>query len=275
MSPIHSKGGAIEGEIGSARPALPKPFQYTKPQPTLIYQGAEALLYQTQFLLGVSSQCTSAASPAALKHRPAKPYRHPLLDAKLTRHRILSEARILAKLKKDRVSVPALYALDWEAGWVMMEWITGQSVRAVLDNELGTWLDDTASEDSGMEVSYLWRLMGTIGSLVGRMHETGVIHGDLTTSNLLLRSESHAIGSEIPQEVVLVDFGLAAQSADVEDRAVDLYVLERAFGSTHPGTEKLFGEVLRAYGQSYKGARASLKRYEDVRMRGRKKIALG
>lgn len=46
---------------------------------------------------------------------------------------------------------------------------------------------------------------------------------------------------------VLIDFGLAFTSATAEDKAVDLYVLERAFASTHPSSESLFGAVLDAY----------------------------
>ena len=44
-----------------------------------------------------------------------------------------------------------------------------------------------------------------------------------------------------------MDFGLAYQSSLVEDKAVDLYVLERAFSSTHPDSEPLFASVLKAY----------------------------
>ncbi|KAL8800781.1 MAG: hypothetical protein Q9200_007144 [Gallowayella weberi] len=76
-------------------------------------------------------------------------------------------------------------------------------------------------------------------------------------------------------EIVLIDFGLATQSTQDEDKAVDLYVLERAFGSTHPELEEGFQEVLMAYGESYKGAKVVLKRLEEVRMRGRKKSMLG
>ena len=46
---------------------------------------------------------------------------------------------------------------------------------------------------------------------------------------------------------VLIDFGLAYQSALAEDKAVDLYVLERAFSSTHPDSEPLFASVLATY----------------------------
>ncbi len=80
---------------------------------------------------------------------------------------------------------------------------------------------------------------------------------------------------ELKGEIVLIDFGLAGQSLQDEDKAVDLYVLERAFGSTHPDVEEGFQEVLKAYGESYRGAKVVLKKLEDVRMRGRKRSMLG
>jgi TP53 regulating kinase-like protein len=77
-------------------------------------------------------------------------------------------------------------------------------------------------------------------------------------------------------EVVIIDFGLASQSSHEEDRAVDLYVLERAFGSTHPSVEHIFDEEFTpAYAKAYKAATAVLKRLDDVRLRGRKKSMLG
>jgi len=286
------------------RPSLPKNFTYTTPAPELHYQGAEALLYRTSYLLAPptastqfsqdgatnpSTHSTLPSLPAALKHRPSKPYRHPLLDAKLTRHRILSEARVLVKLRKEGVAVPALYSMDWDQGWMLCEWIEGGTVRRVLDRELDAFVGaadgekDAAGGAKDREVG-LWGLMGRIGKVVGRCHEVGVVHGDLTTSNLMLRprqqrtDETTREAKELDAtegDVVLIDFGLASQSIQEEDRAVDLYVLERAFGSTHPRAEGLFGEVLRSYGESYKGAKGVLKRFEEVRMRGRKKIMIG
>jgi TP53 regulating kinase-like protein len=128
-------------------------------------------------------------------------------------------------------------------------------------------------------------LMRRVGRAVGSLHKVGVVHGDLTTSNLMLRprrdlvnGDGEGAGAEekvLDGEIILIDFGLASQSTADEDRAVDLYVLERAFGSTHPRAEGLFGEVLKAYGESFKGANVVLKRLEEVRMRGRKRSMLG
>ncbi|KAL6715556.1 serine/threonine-protein kinase bud32 [Lecanora helva] len=269
-------------------PALPPLFASTKPPPTLLTQGAEALLYRTHFLL--------PTHPCALKYRPSKPYRHPTLDKRLTRHRILSEARTLVKCRREGVSVPAVLALDAEpgegngagGGWMMVEWVEGRTVREVLVEGAKRVKGSEGEERRDWE-ERVKGLMGKIGRAVGKMHEAGVCHGDLTTSNMMLRpiasSQTNGIMTngdhvesekrELEGEIVLIDFGLAAQILQDEDRAVDLYVLERAFGSTHPEAEAGFQEVLKVYGESYKGAKVVLKRLEDVRMRGRKKSMIG
>ncbi|KAH3913350.1 non-specific serine/threonine protein kinase [Parastagonospora nodorum] len=142
-----------------------------------ITQGAEALVYKSTFL--------TPHTPCVVKYRPPKPYRHPTLDKRLTKARLLAEARSLVRCRKE-----------------------------------------------GDE----WSLQG---------------------------------------DVYLIDFGLTTASIQDEDKAVDLYVLERAFAATHPAAEPLFQEVLRAYGESYGGARGVLKRLEGVRGRGRKRSMLG
>ncbi|KAL4762432.1 serine/threonine protein kinase BUD32 [Aspergillus foveolatus] len=258
---------------------------------TPIYQGAEAHLYRTTFL--------SPSQPAALKIRPSKPYRHPILDRRLTRARILQEARCLQKLVKEGVSVPALLGVDWEpsardgSSWLVMEWIEGEPVRVILEVweaylkgiERGKGLG-LGEGVQGSEEEKVRGLMRRIGRAVGGLHRAGVIHGDLTTSNLMLRplgsADTTGIIEERDQgspsmagEIVMIDFGLAMQSSQDEDRAVDLYVLERAFGSSHPRTERFFEEVLVGYRESYKGAVSALKRLEDVRMRGRKRSMIG
>ena len=75
---------------------------------------------------------------------------------------------------------------------------------------------------------------------------------------------------------MLIDFGLAYTSSLVEDKAVDLYVLERAFSSTHPESEPLFSSVLQAYEKRMgKEWRAVSRRLDEVRLRGRKRSMVG
>ena len=76
---------------------------------------------------------------------------------------------------------------------------------------------------------------------------------------------------------MLIDFGLTFKSASVEDKAVDLYVLERAFLSTHPNAEALFERILASYQGAGVFAKAGevLRKLEAVRLRGRKRSMLG
>lgn len=280
-------------------PPLPPPFPSDAHAPVLLAQGAEARLYKTHFL--------NPSIPAALKFRPSKPYRHPILDRRLTRQRILQEARCLAKLLKEGLPVPGVFSVDWntESGdnanasggaWLLMEWIEGPPVRQVV-NDWEKWVKHCEStvQEPEKQHEYTKRaeeeirsLLRKIGHVIGTLHKAGVIHGDLTTSNLLLRTqEDESVSSasndaNIPQwkqliggDIVLIDFGLASQSVQDEDRAVDLYVLERAFGSSHPRTEKFFDEVLTAYRGSYKNAASVLETLKKVRMRGRKRSMIG
>ncbi|KAF2838393.1 kinase-like protein [Patellaria atrata CBS 101060] len=264
---------------------LPAPF-FTSSTPLMpITQGAEALLFKTSLI--------TTDTPAALKYRPPKPYRHPILDKKLTKQRILAEARVLVKCAREGVPVPRVLAVGWEEGWVGVEWIRGGTLRGALNEweskRMGTYIGKSAHEDGGEEAEEAEEavkdLMSRIGIAVGRLHQAGVVHGDLTTSNIMLRPTTQSPSGEsqeheqsngsLKDEVVLIDFGLAAQSVQDEDRAVDLYVLERAFGATHPKAEPFFGDLLRAYGDSFKGAKVVVKRLEEVRLRGRKKSMIG
>lgn len=108
--------------------------------------------------------------------------------------------------------------VDLETSLIYMEYIEGISVREFLVTAEG----ETPEAQS--------RVAKEIGTALGKMHNIEVIHGDLTTSNLMMRKETGG-------SVVLIDFGLSYVSNLIEDKAVDLYVLERAFSSTHPNTE--------------------------------------
>jgi len=159
-----------------------------------------------------------------------------------------------------------------------------------------------------------------VGTLVAKMHAAGVIHGDLTTSNIMLGNPPwlacddgvSSDGSNTDEfwkpRLVLIDFGLATaatttnrptthkQQHNAEEKAVDLYVLERAFLSTHPESELLVEEVWQGYRSYYAnldcqivddnpddeekdsvtdGSKAVFNRLEQVRMRGRKRECFG
>lgn len=110
------------------------------------------------------------------------------------------------------------------------------------------------------------QLAQSIGKAIATLHNHNIIHGDLTTSNMMLRGT----------ELVMIDFGLAIVSASLEDRAVDMYVLERAILSTHPviGTD-FFAQILETYSDGVTNAKGTLARLAEVQRRGRKREMIG
>ena len=109
--------------------------------------------------------------------------------------------------------------------------------------------------------------MTQIGQALARLHDGGVIHGDLTTSNMLLREADGAL--------VFIDFGLSHFSTVPEEKGVDLYVLERALASTHSDKPDLFQGILEAYRGASAQYSATFNRFAEVRQRGRKRTMVG
>ena len=73
----------------------------------------------------------------------------------------------------------------------------------------------------------------------------------------------------------LIDFGLSFVSTKVEDKAVDFYVLKRAFISTHPGSEHLFDKIIDIYREKTNKGLQIVAKYKEVEMRGRKRECFG
>ncbi|KAH8980163.1 kinase-like domain-containing protein [Lactarius hatsudake] len=243
----------------------------------LISQGAEAKVYRTTLHTG--------GGPVLLKYRFSKQYRHATLDATLTRARVAGEARALVRCLRCGVSVPGLRFVDVANGALGIEWVDGKSVRSLLGSgdEGETYSEEdediAPAEDEDLFTEYKVpkdALMVMVGTEIAKMHLADIIHGDLTTSNMMLRHPSSTANSPGVHQLVLIDFGLAYTSTLAEDKAVDLYVLERAFASTHPESEPLFSSVLDAYkGKMGKEWPAIGRKLEDVRLRGRKRSMIG
>jgi TP53 regulating kinase-like protein len=103
-----------------------------------------------------------------------------------------------------------------------------------------------------------------MGQKIAKLHAANIIHGDLTTSNMILH--------ETLKEVHFIDFGLSFFSEKVEDKAVDLFLLDRAIETTHIDKyPDLFDAVLEGYCEEYDVADDVLKRFEEVQLRGRNK----
>ncbi len=175
----------------------------------LVSQGAEAKLWKIPAgpLFDV---------PCIAKERFSKAYRHPALDEKLTKQRCRAESRILTKCVEK--GIPAPRVLRTDAPVLYLEYIDAPTVREYLETDLlVTLTDDT--QDSPQH-NKLQQLADAFGQMVAALHNMGIVHGDLTTSNAMIR---------LPEmTLVAIDFGLAKNTTSMEERAVDLYVLERA-----------------------------------------------
>ncbi|XP_038550694.1 EKC/KEOPS complex subunit TP53RK-like, partial [Micropterus salmoides] len=159
------------------------------------------------------------------------------------------------------ISAPAVYFVDYTSHCIFLEDIVGSS----------TVRDHIASTQQSGSCKELERLAEKVGQILAKMHDEDVIHGDLTTSNMLLKW-----GREDGEpDLVLIDFGLSYISALPEDKGVDLYVLEKAFLSTHPNTEVLFEKLLKSYTASSRKSAAVIKKLDEVRLRGRKRSMVG
>jgi len=223
--------------------------------------------------------------PVLLKHRFSKQYRHAALDGSLTRARVAGEARAILRSLRCGVSVPGVRFVDAANGVLGIEWVNGKSVRCLLgsrdeedESEDGDENEARADEDPLGEYAISKdAMMKMVGTEIAKMHLADIIHGDLTTSNMMLRHPSFITDSRPgTQQLVLIDFGLAYTSALAEDKAVDLYVLERAFASTHPESEPLFERVVEGYKKKIGLDWTAIgRRLEEVRLRGRKRSMIG
>ncbi|KAK9840951.1 hypothetical protein WJX81_002223 [Elliptochloris bilobata] len=210
----------------------------------LIQQGAEARVWEGVYL----------GKPAVLKQRFSKRYRHPSLDARLTQTRLKQEVRSMLRARKLGVLTPCVLCVEHEASTIYFERVEGVSVKQALSS-------------GALQPAAQLELLRAIGSAIAALHDGGVIHGDLTTSNLLVRAADNAL--------VVIDFGLSSNSSIAEDKAVDLYVLERAFTSAHASCGPLFEDVLASYRQHSRLWCPTLNKFAEVRMRGRKRAMVG
>ena len=196
-------------------------------------QGAEAVLYQDKDRI--------------IKERFSKEYSLPQIDDALRQFRTRREAKILQKLEELNFPSPHLQEFSDKRMSIIMDFIPGQKLRDVLE-----------------EGDEYQQLAQQIGEKVGRLHMADIVHGDLTTSNMILH--------ELTQEVNLIDFGLSAFSEKVEDKAVDLFLLDRALESKHfQSYPNIFQNVITGYKETYPGAAKVLERFEEVKGRGRNK----
>jgi TP53 regulating kinase-like protein len=99
-----------------------------------------------------------------------------------------------------------------------------------------------------------------IGKSIAKLHNNNLIHGDITTSNMILQDD----------KIHFIDFGLGSKNGEIETKGVDLHVLMEAFESTHSQHPNCFTYVLEGYQKELtENAHAVIKKIQDIVKRGR------
>lgn len=204
----------------------------------LMAKGAEANIYQDQYL----------DEEVLVKKRLVKGYRIREIDEYLRKKRTKNEAKLMGEAKRCGVVTPLIFDVDLKESTLTMENINGKEVKEIFSGE-------------NIELSEIISISRSIGEGVARLHDCGIIHGDLTTSNLML--------SENKESVVFIDFGLGKISHLVEDKGVDLLVFKKAINGIHHNiSQECFDSIIKGYegARDYKQIVAKI---EEIEGRGR------
>lgn len=207
----------------------------------LLRKGAEANLYEGYWF----------GKKVIFKHRIEKKYREKTLDSNIRVMRTLNEGRALIKVKEVGINVPQVYEIDTENALIIMKFIDGEKLKDLMYK-----LDDSDKI----------QLYHDIGKQVALLHSNGHIHGDITTSNLIV-TDNH--------QVFLIDFGLHEYSDSIEDKSVDLHLFKRVLISTHGSDFKFcFNAFLEGYESEYhlvekNESRLIIQNIKNIERRGR------
>jgi len=197
----------------------------------ILQQGAEAIILKK--------------GKDVIKRRLKKSYRIKEIDDKIRKLRTRSEGKLLEKAGKI-ISIPKLKDVNESSKEIQMDFIDGKKLSDHL-NIFSLQKQKTVCLE--------------IGNSVAKLHDSNIIHGDLTTSNMILKNK----------KVFFIDFGLGFQSHKLEDKAVDLHLLKQALEAKHfQHWEILFKEILKSYSKS-KDSKKVLERLKAVEKRGRYK----
>ena len=207
-------------------------------EPRLVKKGAEASLFLADW----------HDRKVMMKKRLPKKYRLPKLDGQIKTYRTIHEPQLIHEAKKAGVPTPTVFLVDIKSSAIIMEFIEGKQVKQLL------------SEVSKSERQHLCL---RIGELIGKLHKHGIIHGDLTTSNMIQSAE---------RKIFFVDFGLGEKSKELEARGVDLHLMKRALQSTHfRFAEECFNAVIKGYSNvlGHETVKNVLDKIREIERRGR------
>jgi Kae1-associated kinase Bud32 len=201
----------------------------------ILYQGAEAEICLSQYMRRTVVE----------KRRLNKTYRIKEIDTALISYRTKEEAKLMIESRTYGVSVPLIYDVDLTSGIITMEYIAGKRIKDILNS-----IDETERK----------RICQKIGQEIALLHNHDIIHGDITTSNMILLNDS----------IYFIDFGLGSKTGEVEAKGVDLHVLMEAFGSTHSQYPECFTYVFEGYKKNLtQDASVVWNKIEEIVQRGR------
>lgn len=224
-------------------------------------QGAEGRLYISEY----------SGKPCLVKERFIKHYRHPDLDKHLTKERIRTEVKSITRCQAAGVLAPEVYHHDLKERKIYMEFYPSAITAKDYINENVPKYDDEEVQKKAMD-----KFADQFGQIIGKLHANNIVHGDLTTSNVLLQPGGDELDQFKDYKLVMIDFGLSQYQTSPESKGVDLYVLERALLSTHSTLPTLFEKILEAYSkENQAGRQAVIMKLEEVRARGRKRTMVG
>ena len=204
----------------------------------LLKKGAEANLYVGDW----------HGRRVVFKKRLPKKYRQTQIDVQIRVYRTIHEPQLMHEAKKAGVPTPKIFLVDVKNTLIIMEYVEGVQIKQLL-YEL--------SEEERRNVCF------EIGREIAKLHRFGLIHGDLTTSNMIMNSDGR---------VFFVDFGLGEKSDEVEARGVDLHLMKRALQSTHyQFAEDCFKNVIDGYGSILEddALKSVLRKVKEIERRGR------
>ncbi|WP_321423017.1 bifunctional N(6)-L-threonylcarbamoyladenine synthase/serine/threonine protein kinase [uncultured Methanobacterium sp.] len=205
----------------------------------MVAKGAEANIYSDQYL----------GEEVLVKKRVVKGYRIKEIDTHLRRKRTKNEAKLLGEAKRCGVVTPLIFDVDLNESALTMEKIKGTEVKELFSGE------------NSLDLSEIKSISRIIGENVASLHDCGIIHGDLTTSNLILREDGDL--------VVFIDFGLGKISHLVEDKGVDLLVFKKAInGIHHDISQECFDSIIKGY-EGARDYQQIVAKIEEIEGRGR------
>jgi TP53 regulating kinase-like protein len=202
----------------------------------LIKKGAEAELYRGEW----------QGFDVVFKRRVAKTYRIPDLDLYIRSSRTSLEAKLLSDSRRLGVPTPVVYLVDMGKTEITMSYIDGIPLKKLIPK---------------MDLQSITRTFTAVGEAVGKLHRGGIVHGDLTTSNIIAKND----------DLFFIDFGLGEYTVSLEARGVDLHLMLRTLESSHYTSSRVAFEGFVIGYSKIMGdeSKQVLSRVGEIRRRGR------